>query len=311
MDLLGSMRIFVRVVETGSFTAVAMEQNSSQPTISRQIAALEAHLGARLLARSTRHLSVTDEGRGFLEHARRALDAVSEAEAAVGRRRVRPSGLLRLAVPVVLGRLYLVPLLPKFLAANPDIGIDLTMNDGFSDLVEEGIDLAIRVGEITEPNLVARRIGMTRRVAVASASYLRRRGHPETPDELSGHDCLVYTRAALGARWSFEKDGQAIAVEVSGQIRVNSTEGLRAAVMNGLGIGLVPIWHFTGEIERGDPVVVLQDYEPRPLPMNVVYASRQFIPARVRAMIDFLAQELASLPAIGSGGRIMVAPGVH
>jgi len=203
MDLLAPMRTFVRVVETGSFTAVAREASTSQPTISRQIAALEAHLGARLLTRSTRALTPTQDGRAFYEHARRALEAVGEAENAVGRRRGRPSGTLKLSIPVVFGRLHVVPRLGRFLARYPELSIELAMGDGFADLVEQGIDLAIRVGVVQDQGLVARRIGTVRRLAVAAPSYLRRRGAPDSPAALASHDCIAYTRLATGNRWHF------------------------------------------------------------------------------------------------------------
>ena len=164
MDLLAPMRTFVRVVEAGSFTAVAAEQNTTQPTISRQVAALEEHLGARLLTRTTRALTLTDDGRAFYEHALRALEAVGEAENAVGRRQAKPTGTLRLAVPVVLGRRHIVPRLARFLARYPEVAIDLVMSDSFVDLVEQGIDLAMRVGEITDQSLVARKIGNGARI---------------------------------------------------------------------------------------------------------------------------------------------------
>ncbi len=291
MELLGPMRTFVRVVEAGSFTAVAAELNTTQPTISRQVAALEEHLGTRLLARTTRAHTLTDDGRAFYEHARRVLEALAEAEGSVGRRRTKPSGLLRLATPVVLGRLHIVPRLGRFLARFPDVSLDLVMNDGFTDLVEESIDLAIRVGEITDPSLVARRIGATRRVAVASPAYLKRRGTPRTPADLADHDCVVYTRLATGNHWHFEKDGATIAVEVKGRFNVNNSEGVHAGVREGFGIGLVPVWHFADEIDSGTLKVILQAYEPKRLPMNAVYPSRRFVPLKVRAMIDYLADE--------------------
>jgi DNA-binding transcriptional LysR family regulator len=178
MDLLGPMQTFVRVVDAGSFTAVANQMNTTQPTISRQIAALEEHLGARLLTRTTRRLTLTDDGRVFYDHALRALEALGEAENAIGRRRAKPSGTLRLATPVVFGRLHVVPRLPAFLGRYPDVAVDLVMSDTFTDLVEQGIDLAIRVGEISDPGLIAKRIGLVRRVTVASPAYLKAHGTP-------------------------------------------------------------------------------------------------------------------------------------
>ena len=190
MDLISGMRLFARVVETGGFSAVARETGTSQPTISRTVAALEAHLGVRLLNRSSRAVTLTDDGRQFYGLASSALEAVAEAEGCVGRRRGHPSGLLRLGTPVAFGRLHVAPRMPAFLERHPEVEVELVMNDAFVDLVGEGLDLAIRVGELADPALIARRIGTTRRVTVAAASYLDRRGIPEVPEDLSAHDCL-------------------------------------------------------------------------------------------------------------------------
>jgi DNA-binding transcriptional LysR family regulator len=308
MDLLTPMQTFVRVVETGSFTAVAAEQSTSQPTISRQVAALEEHLGARLLTRTTRALTLTDDGRAFYEHALRALEAVGEAENAVGRRQAKPTGTLRLAVPVVLGRRHIVPRLARFLARYPAVSIDLVMGDGFVDLVEQGIDLAIRVGEITDQSLVARRIGMVRRLTVASPAYLEARDKPRTPDDLKGHDCIVYTRLATGNRWYFESSDGPLSVTVSGRYRVDNSEAVREGVLAGLGIAVIPAFAFSDEIQCGAVKVLLEAYEPKLLPLNAVYSSRRYVPPRVRAMIDFLAHELEIDPVLSGHGSARKAP---
>ncbi|MGE3918718.1 MAG: LysR family transcriptional regulator [Hyphomicrobiaceae bacterium] len=292
------MRTFVRVVEAGSFTSVATEQGTTQPTISRQVAALEEHLGARLLTRTTRALTLTDDGRSFYEHALRALEAVGEAENAVGRRQAMPTGTLRLAVPVVLGRRHIVPRLASFLARYPEVAIDLAMSDGFVDLVEQGIDLAIRVGEITDQSLVARKVGMVRRLTVASPAYQKARGTPRTPGDLIGHDCIVYTRLATGDCWHFESKSGPLAVTVSGRYRVDNSEAVREGVLAGLGIAVIPAFAFSDEVERGAVKVLLKAYEPKLLPLNAVYASRRYVPLRVRAMIDFLTHELEIDPVL-------------
>jgi DNA-binding transcriptional LysR family regulator len=302
MDVLGPMRTFVRVVECGSFTAVATEQNTTQPTISRQVAALEEHLGARLLTRTTRALTLTDDGRAFYEHALRALEAVGEAENAVGRRQAKPTGTLRLAVPVVLGRRHIVPRLARFLARYPEVDVDLAMSDGFVDLVEHGIDLAIRVGEITDQSLVARKIGIVRRVTVASPAYLKANGVPRTPDDLKRHDCIVYTRLATGNRWHFESSDGPLSVDVSGRFRVDNSEAVREGLLAGLGIAVIPAFAFSDEIARGAVKVLLKSYEPKLLPLNAVYPSRRYVPLRVRAMIDFLAHELEVDPVLSGYG---------
>jgi DNA-binding transcriptional LysR family regulator len=298
-DVLLLFRTFVRTVEAGSFTAVARDLNSSQPTISRQIAILEDHLGCLLFQRTTRALTLTDDGRTFYEHALRTLEAAAEAESAVGRRRGKPSGILRLACAGVFGRLHVIPRLPRFRARYPDIEIALHMTDGFTDLVEEGIDLAIRVGETRDASLIARRIGTTRRVTVATPEYLARHGAPEQPSDLVGHHCVVYDRLLTGASWVFAAPEGPATIPVSGPVHVNSTEAVRAAVLEGLGIGYVPVWHFVeGEIESGRLVVLLRAYEPPPMAISAVYPSRRFLPPKVRAAIDFFAAEFELDPTL-------------
>src|ERR1700720_949604 len=295
-DTISLFRAFVRVVEAGSFTRVAQEQNSSQPTISRQVAALEEHLGTRLFTRTTRKLTLTDDGRGFYERAKLAIEAVSEAEDAVGRRRSRPSGALRLATPVVFARLRVIPHLKEFLTRYPDVTIDLMMNDAHADLVEEGIDLAIRSGEVTDGALIARKIGVTRRAVVAAPSYLRGKTLPKHPDDLAAHDCLTFTGITAGVRWHFGGPEGPVSVEVKGRTR--NSEGIREALLSGLGIGYAPIWHLTDEIETGRLVVLLDRYEPKPEPIHAVYPSRRFVPQKTRVMIDFLEQRFAMDPKL-------------
>jgi DNA-binding transcriptional LysR family regulator len=302
-DTLALYRSFVRVVEAGSFTAVADELGSTQPTVSRQIAALEVHLGCVLFQRSTRALTLTDDGRTFYALAQRTLEAAAEAETAVGRRKGRPTGTLRLACPVVFGRLHVVPRLGRFLERYPDVAVDLVMNDGFADLVEDGIDLAIRIGEVSEQDLVVRRIGMTRRVTVASPGYLAARGEPAQPSDLETHDCIVYTRLSTGASWRFDGPDGPISVRVAGRLRVNNSEGVREAALGGTGIAVVPVWHVTQEIDEGRLRVILRDFEPKPLPTQAVYPSRRFLPLKVRAMIDFLAHEFELDPRLSGYGN--------
>ncbi|MBN8534407.1 MAG: LysR family transcriptional regulator [Rhizobiales bacterium] len=303
-DTLALYQTFLRVVEAGSFTAIANERNTSQPTISRHIAALEDHLGCLLFHRTTRSLTLTDDGRQFYEQARVALDAVASAESAVGKRKGKPTGRLKLSCAVVMGRLQILPRLPRFLARYPDVEVDLSMSDGFTDLVEEGIDLAIRVGELTDPGLIARRIGTTRRVVAATPEYLARKGEPRTPAELADHDCIIYSRLATGANWPFMTAEGTTSIAVKGRLHVNNTEGVRAAVLNGVGIGILPLWHFVDrEIETGKVKVLLTKFETKSHPINAVYPSRRHLSLKVRAMIDFLAAEFELDPKLsGYGG---------
>lgn len=300
MDLLSPMKTFVRVVEAGSFSAVAAELRTTQPTISRQVAALEEHLGARLLTRTTRQLTLTDDGQAFYERALRVLESLSEAENAVGRRRGRPSGVLRIATPVVFGRLHIVPRLPAFMARYPDVSVDIVMSDTFTDLVEQGIDLAIRVGEITDPGLVARRIGIVQRVTVASPAYLKAHKTPRVPQDLQDHECIIYTRLATGDRWHFEGPEGPISVDVKGRYRADNSEAVRDGVLSGLGIAVIPAFAFSSEIESGKVRVLLKAFEPKRLPMHAVYPSRRFVPLKVRTIIDYLAHEFALDPRLSA-----------
>ncbi len=312
MDVLAAMRVFVRVAEAGGFTAVAREAQKTQPTVSRIVAALEDHLGARLLHRSTRAVTLTDDGKQFYDLARHALASVAEAENAVGKRRARTFGRLRLSIPVAFGRLHVVPRIPHFLELNPDVQVELIMSDDFVDLVAEGVDLAVRIGEIVDPGLIARRIGTTRRVTVAAQSYLDRRGEPAHPADLTDHDCIVYTRLATGNEWHFVGPDDGIVVRVGGRYLADNSEGIREGLLGGLGVGIVPIWLFRGdELKSGRIRIILSNFEPTSLPIHAVYSSRRLVASKVRAMVEFLAAEFARDPLLSGrnfGRAAAVAP---
>lgn len=296
--LLEHIRTFVRAVETGSFTAVAAEQGQSQPTVSRQISALEEHLGVRLMQRTTRALALTDEGRSYYAHARTLLDAVEEAALAV-RPEAEIRGNLRIAAPLAFARLHLMPRMARFLDAHPALRTDWVLGDRPVDLVEEGIDVAIRIGRVTDQGLIARRIGQMRRVTVARPDYFARAGRPQHPDDLTAHDCIVYTGLSTVDEWHFTAaDGAALMVKVSGRVRVSASEGMRAALLEGLGIAVCPTWLFTDEIETGVVEQVLQAFEPAAMPIQAVYPSRRLVPPRVRAFVDFLLAEFRADPRL-------------
>jgi len=290
MDRIACMKSFVRTVETGSFSAVARELDTTQPTISKQIAALEEYLDVQLLIRSTRTVSVTDEGSRFYEHSQRVLEAVAEAESSVGQRQ-KPSGVLRVSSPVAFGQLQIVPRLKPFLDRYPDIKIDLLMTDQFVDLVEEGVDLAIRIGNVQDTALITQRIGTTRRITVGHQSYFDLASEPQTPEDLIHHNCIVYTRMATGNEWHFESSHGPINVTVNGNIQTNNSIAIREAVFAGLGIALTPIWLFGDAMQHGNLRVILKAYQPVPLPIHAVYRRGRFIPAKVRCLIDFLSNE--------------------
>ncbi len=296
MDRLDCIQSFVRVVETGSFSAVARELNTTQPTISKQIAALEDYLDVQLLTRSTRKLQLTQEGERFFEHCQGLLDAAAEAEASVGQRQ-KPIGILRVSCPVAFGQHQVMPYVKGFLDRYPHIKLDLSLSDRFIDLLEDGTALAIRIGQVNEPSLVAHRIGFTRRVTVGSTTYFHKHQEPQTPEELVNHNCVVYTRLATGNEWHFQQPaGGTTKVTVTGNLQVDNSTAVREAVLSGLGIAVAPVWLF-GDLLQSDHLrIVLKDYQPVPLPIHAVYRRGRFVPAKVRCFIEYLSTEFKLNP---------------
>lgn len=297
MDRINCMKSFVRAVETGSFSAVAREMETTQPTISKQIAELEEYLDVQLLIRSTRNLSLTDEGARFYEHCQKILEAVAEAETSIGRRQ-KPSGLLRVNCPVAFGQFQIVPRIKAFLDRYPDIKVDLIMNDRFVDLVEEGVDLAIRIGELNDTSLIAHKIGTARRVTIGSISYFEKAGEPQQPEDLVHYNCIVYTELSTGNEWHFKGIKELVKVKVKGNFQTNNSTAIREAVLSGLGIAVSPIWLFSDLVNHQKVKVVLKDYQPTPLPIHAVYRRSRFQPAKVSCFINFLASEFELDPLV-------------
>ncbi len=303
MDLLTAFRTFVRIAETGSFSAVAREVGATQPAISRQVAQLEQHLGVRLFQRSTRSLTLTEDGRDLLTHAQVVLDTVAETEASIGQRRASPSGLVKLGCPAVFGRVYIAPRIGLLLARYPDLVVELVIEDDVVDMVQQGLDVSVRTGEITDPSLVARRIGLTTAHIIASTEYLERMGEPKHPSELAAHECVLFTRMASPEEWVFHGPEGAVSVPVKGRFRSNGIEAVLAAVVGGVGISRVPLWMVRDEIDSGRVRRILADWQPKPRPIFAVYPSRRFLAPRTRAMIDFLVDEFRLDPVISSYGQ--------
>jgi len=300
MDRLDCMQSFMRVVETGSFSAVARELNTTQPTISKQIAALEDYLDVQLLTRSTRRLQLTAEGARFFEHCQVVLDAAIAAEASVGQRQT-PTGRLRISCPVAFGQHILMPYVKDFLDRYPDIKLDLMLSDRFIDLVEEGTDLAIRIGQIDDATLIAHPIGMTRRITVGAASYFQNHSQPQTPEELVNHNCIVYTRLATGHEWHFQRPtGDVVQVMIKGNLQVDNSTAIREAVLSGIGIAMCPIWLFGDLLQSKHLIVVLKNYQPFPLPIQAIYRRGRFVPTKVRCFIDYLATKFKNNPWVSA-----------
>ena len=298
MDRFTAMGLFVRIVETGSFSAVAREMNMTQPTVSKQLTALERKLKTRLLNRSTRQLSLTESGSAYFESAKRILDAVNEAEANLGGPQAQLTGVLRINSSIGLGQMYLGPLVMKFQAMHPGVMIDLGYADRFANLVEEGIDVAIRVGRLMDSNLGARRIGTSERCHIATPAYLKKNGTPKTPQDLVNHNCILYAYLSTGNEWVFRgKDGE-IRVRVSGSLRANNGAAIKQAVMADLGIAASPVWWIQEELKAGTVREVLRDFAPPPGEINAIYPSARHVSAKARAFTEFLKTEFAKIPAL-------------
>jgi LysR family transcriptional regulator, regulator for bpeEF and oprC len=296
MDRFLLMHSFARVVETGSFSAVAREMGTGQPNVSRHIAALERHLGIRLLHRSTRKLTLTPEGERYYSETRRVIDAITEAESNA-RGEDAPQGLLRVACPTLLGRSHILPRVKAILTQFPGMEIDLQIGDRYIDLVEEGIDLAIRIGTLKDSALKARRIGAAERLCVASSEYLAEHLAPTHPNDLRNHDCIVYTLSSAGSTWSFRD----INVAVRGRLRVNTPDGIRSGVLNGIGVAYAPGWLFEDALADGRVHSLLIEHRGPPVPINFVYAAQRLLPRRARVFMDFIAEAFARDPLLNAG----------
>ncbi|RKP52217.1 LysR family transcriptional regulator [Trinickia fusca] len=296
MDSLDSLRLFTRVLELGSFSAVAREEGIGQPAVSKAIAALERSLGVRLLERTTTHMTPTEEGKQFYDRGKRVIEAYAEAVAEAKGQVQRLSGSLRVNAPVGLGELRLNGLFVEFLAAHPEIDIELILNDRMIDLVEEGVDVAIRLGGALPPNAVARSLGVSPRVLVATPAYLRRSPVLRKPEDLSAHEYIRFAGLAPGDRIEFFKGTETVAVATTGRYRVNSSLALRQCFVEGIGLGSAPAWLVQDLIDAGTLVRLLPRWEMAPQSMHLVYSSRRYQPQRARALLAFLAEKLPQLP---------------
>ncbi|MBR8330612.1 LysR family transcriptional regulator [Burkholderia ambifaria] len=286
------MTCFARAVEMGSFSAAGRDLGLGQPNVSRYVAALEDHLQTRLLHRSTRKLALTPEGERYYADIRRILDAVEESESSF-RNNVDPSGLLRVACPTSLAHAFVLPHVSAFLERYPRLTLDIQISDRYVNLVDEGIELAIRIGHLEDSALRARRIGMFERVVVASKEYLAKRGVPHTPDDLRDHDCVIYTLLSSGATWRFRDTD----IPVSGRLRVNSPDAVRAAVNAGLGVGHGPAWLFEEGLENGRLQLILSGLADPAVPVQIVYVANRLLPTRAIVFIEFIADVFSKISA--------------
>jgi LysR family transcriptional regulator for bpeEF and oprC len=293
MDVVQAMSLFRRVAESGSFSVAAKESRLSQPTVSKRVSALEKRLGVKLISRSTRQLVLTDAGKQYYERCIHILDELAETETGLRRQLSSPAGLLRVNIPIVFGRLEILPRLWSFLARYPELRMELIMDDRAIDLVKEGVDMAIRVGRLDgDAMFVAQKIGDSPRTTVASRDYLARRGEPLTLQDLTRHDCIVYSLLRTRDEWHFTGPRGNETIRVKGRFTTNSPDAIREAAIAGTGIAVTPIWLVRDAIRRGALVPILGTYTPTPFEINAIYPERRFVPVAVRCFIEHLRQEL-------------------
>ncbi|MBX5147778.1 LysR family transcriptional regulator [Rhizobium lentis] len=292
MDRLDAMTVLLAVVEQGSLSAAARHLRSPLATVSRKVSELEAHLGARLLQRSNRKVALTEAGRSYVEAAREILDRVDEAERAAAGEYSAPKGELTMTAPIVFGRLHVLPVVIDFLKAYPDINLRLMLGDRLANLVEDHIDVALRIGNLADSNLIATRLGAIRRTVYASPGYLARNPVPVQPAELSAHDCITFEGMATTQSWTFTEGKRDLAVPVRSRLAVNTAEAAVDAAVAGLGITRVLSYQAARAAAAGLLVPLLADFEPPPAPVHLVYPSQGLVPIKLRALIDFATPRL-------------------
>ncbi len=294
MDRLSAMHVFVRVAELGSFSAVAQQFGVARSVITRQVAALEEHLGAKLMVRSTRRLTLTSAGAAYLEKCRVILNLVEAAETGIAEQRQTARGHIRVSLPLSYGLARMVPLLLDFAREHAEVSLDMDYTDRRVNLIEDGVDLAIRITGRLGQNEVARRMGTIRMHTIASPEYLARFGRPRHPSELARHECLGYTSGGTPASWTYRVDGAWVPFAVQARISASNGEALTEAAAQGLGMTIQPDFIVEQALASGQVVTVLEDF---PLPELGIYAmlpSNRQVPHRVRVLIDFLAARIAS-----------------
>lgn len=304
MDTLHAMHAFIRIVESGSLTAAADAMDVSQPSMVRTLAALERELGVRLLNRTTRRMSLTDEGRDYYDRARQIVAAVEEAQLSLSARRTTPKGRLRVASSVSFGRTFVAPVVAEFLAAHPEVQVELLLLDRVVDLVEEGMDVAVRVARLPDSSMVAHGIGEVHRVVVASPALLKSAGTPKAPADLQKQRCVSFTGVTSAGHWEFADRRKLTRVPVTNRLVTNQIDAGVLACVHGVGFGRFFDYHVLNEIKAGKLVRVLGKFEGAPVPANVVYPSSRQQSPNVRSFVTFaqprLKERLAALQQSGA-----------
>jgi DNA-binding transcriptional LysR family regulator len=292
MDRLDAMRLFVRLVEHKSFSTAARELRIKQSTASKWIAALEEELGAQLMDRTTRTKRLTEAGELFYQRSREILAAYEDTAAALQDRAPEPTGRIRVNVPVVFGRLFILPEAAEFMRRFPKVELEMVFNDRYVNLIDEGFDVAIRVGVPADTSFRSRGLGTTRRYLVASPAYLKTHGRPKRPEELRDHECLLYSEASAGTLWVFRQGTKEVHASVKGRFAANNSEALLHMARSGLGVALLAGWLVDADLRARRLVSLLSDFETPPAPIHALMSPARHLPPRVRAFVDFLAERL-------------------
>ena len=296
MDRLAAMEAFVLVVDTGSFSAAARRLNVGQPAVSKLVAQLEERLGVKLLVRTTRGLTATEAGLNYYERARRSIEEADEAESAARGAGSGLTGRLRICGAVTFARIHLMPRLPEFLARHPELEMEVVLDDRNIDLVQEGIDVALRMGQLSDSSLTAKRIASGRHVVVGTPAYFERTGKPAAPGDLAAHQAVIYDQEAGGRDWTFQRDDAEIAVTLKGRLRVSAAEGVRAAVLANAGIAVASEWMFSPEIADRTVQMVLQDWELPRIDLWAVFPAGRTATTKARTFTLFV-QEVMRVPS--------------
>ena len=292
MDRFQELNAFIAVVEAGGFSAAARRTGDSQSAISKAVGALEKRLGVALFNRSTRSVTLTDQGQKYYDRTKPLVDEMDEADSELTSSTLNASGLIRIAASATFGRLHILPLIPELLSHNRGLQVDLVLSDFVRDMVEDRIDLAIRVGPVNDPDAVVRRVASTPLVCVGSRSYFEQHGIPKTPAELVNHNCLLYGGLMESANWPFVGPQGRFSVSVRGNLSSNSVETIRAGVLAGVGIGLFAKVSLADELRHPDVITVLDEFISEVRDVSLVWPKRRFVPARVRRATDFFATAL-------------------
>ena len=292
MNRIEDYQALTAIVEKRSLTAAARHLGRSLQSVSRSLAALEQEVGVELIRRTTRRSNPTDAGLAFYRRLSAALSEIEAAKLETSNRRAEATGLLRISGSTSFAPLHIVPALPEFLARYPGVEIELELSDGFVDLVGEGIDLAIRIGDLPDSGLKARRLANSRRVVFAAPSYLAKHGRPRSPDDLKRHQCIVRTTTRFGNDWPFKVKGRMRTTKVAGRVRTSGAATANAAAVLGLGIAVGPLWQVRSLVDRGDVELLLTGFEPPPVPIHAVWPATKVLPARTQLFVEYLAVRL-------------------